>query len=92
MAIADCFELIAEFAACEEAVHFTRAIHLALDANTARQMFEEDAVRSLVDLLPARARTADKFFQQVSFRKPKRRHPLFECGDFVGSDGGLQNS
>lgn len=52
--VTDRFELLAQFPAREEAVHFAGAVHLALDANARRQVFEKHAVRRLVDLLSAR--------------------------------------
>jgi hypothetical protein len=82
LALADGVELIAEFAACEEAVHFARAVDLAFDADAGGQVFEKDAVGGLVDFLSARARAAHEFFQQVFFANPEGGHALFERGGF----------
>ena len=82
LALANGVELIAEFAACEEAVHFARAVDLAFDADAGGQVFEKDAVGGLVDFLSARARAAHEFFEQVFFANPEGGHALFERGDF----------
>lgn len=52
--VTDRFQLVTKFTACKEAVHFAGAVHLALDANARRQVFEKHAVRRLVNFLSAR--------------------------------------
>ena len=60
--LVDGIKLVAEFALGEVAVHFPRAVHLALDADAGRQVFQENTVRRFVDFLAARSRATDKLF------------------------------
>lgn len=83
VAIADGFELLAEFAASDEAVHFAGAIDLALDADAGGQVFEENTVGGFVDFLAASARAADEFFQQLDIGDPEGEQALFEGGQLV---------
>ena len=63
LAVGDGVELVAKLAAGEEAVHLTGAFDLALDGDAAGFVLQEDAVRGLVDLLPACTGAADEFLE-----------------------------
>ena len=82
LAIADFLELLAEFAAGEVAVHFARAVHLALDADACRLVFEENAARGFVDFLSACAGTAHEFFNEVGLVDSEGTHPLGQVRQF----------
>ncbi len=70
----------------EKTVHFPRPVHLALDADPGGQVLEENAVGGLVDLLAARAGTADEFFEQIRLGDAQSGHALLEVGKFVAGN------
>ncbi len=82
LAIRDRVELVAHLPPRQETIHFARALHLAFHADATGFVFQEDAVRGLVDLLPARARSTDESFHKISRIDPQRSHALAECGGF----------
>ena len=84
--VADAFKLLTEFATGKEAVELARAVHLALDRDSAGQVLEKDAVGGFVDLLATGSGTANELLQQVDFGNPKSRHPLFKGGLFFSGD------
>lgn len=83
-AVGDGIELIAEFAAGEEAVHFTGALDLAFDGDAGGFVLEEDAVGGFVDFLAAGAGAADEFFREIGGEDAEGGHAGFEGGKFFG--------
>ena len=81
-------EGVAEFLAGEMAVHDARAVELAFDLLTAREMLEVDARRGLVDFLAAMARAPDEFLKEIRLMDSELFHAPLEGGFLLSAEHG----
>lgn len=82
----DVFELLADIDPGEVAVHFSRAVALAFDLKSGREMLEINAGTGLVDFLSAAAGATDEFLEQVVLMDLKFGHAVLQRGFFLGRD------
>lgn len=77
-------DLIQQDSSSQEAIERLRALLLAPDPDTGRPMVEQDASRGFIDLLPARARRADKLLINILLPNAQSPHVLEELFFFSG--------
>jgi hypothetical protein len=82
----DVFELLADIDSGEVAVHFSRAVALAFDLKSGREMLEINAGTGLVDFLSAAAGATDEFLEQVVLMDLELGHAFLQRGFFLGRD------
>lgn len=85
-AVFDFVDPIAEFFAGEVAIELTGALALAFDLDARGLVFQVNARRRFVDLLPARTGTGDEFFHKIILADVQHGHPFFLCSNFFRGD------
>jgi len=84
----DFFELVAEFAAGEEAVEGAGAFGVAFDFEAGGEVLEIDAGAGLVDLLSSVSGAADEFFGEVFLADAEFLHAFLQGVSFFAADHG----
>jgi len=85
------FDLVGQDAAGQEPVDGLGPFPLALDLNASGQVFQIDAGRNFIDVLPALSLGADKFLDEVAFPNVEALHLAAQGLFFFGAQSKAQH-